>query len=111
MQLVIAPNGTIRCLCDELIDLNRFGTLQIVRASTVEPNAAGEWLADLAPCRGSLLGPFPRRSAALAAEREWLEQNLLTSPQEFPIHGPSEIPPALAAVAPPGASPAAADCD
>ena len=47
--------------------------LDIRRASHVEPDEEGLWWADLAPMNGPTLGPFGRRSAVLAAEREWLE--------------------------------------
>ena len=77
MQLVIDPAGGVRCLYDEALPLGDFGRLTIARGSHVEPTAAGHWTADLSPVGGSLLGPFESRSAALDAEREWLEQNWL----------------------------------
>ena len=52
-----------------------FGDLAIRRASHVEPDAAGRWWADLAPVGGPRLGPFDRRSEALAAELRWLERH------------------------------------
>jgi hypothetical protein len=73
MQLIVQPDGAIRCLYDELIDLSALGQPQIRRASFVEPDAAGLWRVDLAPSGGPQLGPFLCRSAALHAEREWLE--------------------------------------
>lgn len=73
MQLIVEPDGTIRCLYDELIDLSGLGQTQIRRASFVEPDASGLWHVDLAPSGGPRLGPFLCRSAALNAEREWLE--------------------------------------
>ena len=79
MQLIIRPNGTVRCLYDEAIDLTSLGSLQIARGSHVEPNAFGGWLVDLSPVRGPTLGPFERRSEALSAERTWLEANWLLS--------------------------------
>ena len=72
MQLVVQPNGVIRCLYDESIDLSAIGQLSIRRASHVEPDANGQWLADLSPSEGPILGPFPRRSDALAAESKWI---------------------------------------
>lgn len=48
------------------------GKQQIVRASHVEPNSDGEWLADMSPVGGPVLGPFHLRSEALDAERAWL---------------------------------------
>ena len=77
MQLIVKGNGAIRCLYDEAVDLGSLGTLTIRRGSHVEPDATGDWLADLAPVDGPVLGPFNRRSEALDAEREWLEQHWL----------------------------------
>jgi hypothetical protein len=76
MQLVVQPNGMVRCVYDELIDLAKLGSLQIRRASHVEPDAEGNWRADLSPVEGPRLGPFTRRSDALQAERDWLEKEL-----------------------------------
>jgi hypothetical protein len=55
------------------------GRLSIARGSHVEPTADGRWTADLSPAGGPLLGPFERRSQALAAEVAWLETHWLTS--------------------------------
>ena len=77
MQLVIDPTGGVRCLYDETLPLADFGRLNIARGSQVEPTAAGHWTADLSPVGGPLLGPFESRSAALDAEREWLEAHWL----------------------------------
>ncbi len=77
MQLVIDPAGGVRCLYDETLPLTELGRLSIQRGSHVEPNEAGQWTADLSPVGGPHLGPFATRSAALNAEREWLEQNWL----------------------------------
>ena len=77
MNLIIQPNGLIRCLYDERIDLRSLGHLQIVRASEVEPDEKGKWWADLAPVGGPREGPFDRRSDALAFERQWLETHRL----------------------------------
>jgi len=77
MQLLIQADGTIRCLYDEAIDLAGLGSLTIGRASHVEPTAAGQWLADLGPVNGPVLGPFPQRSQALAAEADWLAEHWL----------------------------------
>jgi hypothetical protein len=77
MQLVIKPDGRVRCLYDEVVDLASLGTLTIQRGSHVEPDAQGRWLADMTPVAGPTLGPFQRRSEALAAERAWLERNWL----------------------------------
>lgn len=73
MQLVIKPSGKILAIYDETIDLAALGTPVISRASHVEPDDKGRWIADLAPVGGPRLGPFPGRREALAAERRWLE--------------------------------------
>ena len=72
MELLITSEGQSRCVYDELLDLRDVGPLKIQRASHVEPNADGQWTADLSPANGPLLGPFPSRSEALAAEVDWL---------------------------------------
>lgn len=79
MQLLIDAQGNIRCLYDETISLANLGTLAIARGSHVEPTPDGQWLADLSPVDGPCLGPFATRSAALDAERQWLETNWLVS--------------------------------
>lgn len=78
MELVILPNGTIRCLYDETLDLRALGRPAVTRASHVEPDDLGNWWADLAPSNGPKLGPFLIRSEALTAERLWLEQHELS---------------------------------
>jgi len=78
MQLLIDPGGTVRCLYDETLDLHALGSPAIRRGSHVEPDRQGRWFADLSPAGGPKLGPFHRRSEALAAETAWLEANWLT---------------------------------
>ena len=78
MQLVIDPNGEVRCVYDEALPLAEFGRLVIARGSHVEPTVTGLWTADLSPVGGGLLGPFANRSEALTAEREWLESHWLS---------------------------------
>jgi len=51
----------------------------IQRGSHVDPTPDGQWQADLSPTGGPMLGPFPLRSEALAAESQWLEENWLTA--------------------------------
>lgn len=77
MQLVVDPGGAVRCIYSEEIDLAALGSPVITRASHVEPDQDGHWLADLAPVGGPILGPFLLRSEALAAESAWLEANWL----------------------------------
>jgi hypothetical protein len=77
MQLVISPDGTVRSLYGEVIDLRALGSLTISRASHVEPDHEGRWFADLSPVGGPRLGPFFCRSEALRAEQAWLEMHWL----------------------------------
>lgn len=82
MQLVIQPDGSLKCVYGEAIDLHALGQVSISRGSHVEPTSTGQWLADLSPVSGPVLGPFPQRSQALDAEREWLEANWLNASSE-----------------------------
>ncbi len=77
MQLIITPTGEVRCVYGEALELAAFGELAIRRASHVEPTTDGQWLADLTPVEGPVLGPFLARSQALAAEAAWLVVNWL----------------------------------
>jgi hypothetical protein len=77
MQLIIEPGGMVRCIYSEMIDLAALGRPTIARASFVEPDGEGRWLADLSPSQGPTLGPFAFRSEALAAEHAWLEAHWL----------------------------------
>jgi len=77
MDIVIRPDGSLRCVYDEAIDLTSLGRVSIRRASHVEPDAAGQWWADLSPIAGPVLGPYERRSAGLDAERRWLREHWL----------------------------------
>jgi hypothetical protein len=79
MKLLVKPNGNVRAIYDEAIDLGVLGRATITRASHVEPDQEGRWLADLTPVGGPVLGPFNRRSVALEAERDWLERHWLIS--------------------------------
>jgi hypothetical protein len=72
MELVVQTSGKIHCIYGEEIDLAALGKVSVTRASHVEPDATGLWLVDFAPIAGPRLGPFSRRSEALAAETAWL---------------------------------------
>lgn len=77
MNLVVDPAGQVRAIYSEEIELAALGRPVIVRASHVEPTPDGRWSADLRLLLGPLLGPFDRRSEALAAELSWLEEHWL----------------------------------
>ena len=76
MELII-QGGNVRCIYAETLDLRGLGRPSIARASNVEPDSAGRWIADLAPVGGPKLGPFDKRTDALAAEVQWLRDNWL----------------------------------
>ena len=77
MDLVIDGCGVVRCLYTESVDFASLGLAAVRRASHVEPDDSGMWHADLAPSGGPVLGPFGKRSEALAAEAAWLEAHAL----------------------------------
>jgi hypothetical protein len=98
MDLVIERDGTVRGVYAEAIDLSGFGDLSIRRASHVEPDARGRWWADLAPVAGPKLGPFGRRSEALAAEMTLLNVHWCGGPRWLGSHqtaGGSELAPLI----------------
>ena len=76
MELVVGVDGSARCIYDEALDLREIGRLTITRASHVEPDAEGNWRADMGPSGGPMLGPFRSRTEALGAERGWLNQRM-----------------------------------
>ena len=76
LSIKITPDGTMSFIYDDrLADLCEQGESVTRRASYVEPSGKG-WTADLAPVNGPVLGPFKLRQEALAAECQWLEENL-----------------------------------
>jgi hypothetical protein len=72
MELIIGADGGIRCVYGEELNLLALGTVQIRRASHVEPDESGRWWVDLSPVAGPKLGPFDHRGQALEAEGQWL---------------------------------------
>jgi len=81
MEIVVTTTGELRCVYCETIDLGELGDMSIRRASHVEPGGDGKWWADLSPVNGPALGPYARRTEALAAELLWLEANWLMQPR------------------------------
>ena len=52
MDPIVSPDGTIRAVYAEAIDLGVLGHLVISRAGHLEPDDSGRWLADLTPVAG-----------------------------------------------------------
>jgi hypothetical protein len=92
--IVIAPDGSIRMLHDDRLQplVRLLGNPSIRRASHVEPTEEGQWTADMAPVQGPVLGPFPTRGEALAAEKAWLLTAGIPEPG-IPEPGIPEPPP------------------
>lgn len=81
-SIFVGPDGLLKFIYDDdLLPLLQLGHASVVRASHVEPTshpvfASPEgpgWTADMTPSGGPMLGPFSRRSDALRAEVNWLD--------------------------------------
>ena len=83
MDLFISRDGTIQAIYAETIDFRALGNPTIERASHVEPDQSGHWFAEIV--NGPRLGPFLKRSEALAAEIDWLIAHRLTPNQESSV--------------------------
>ena len=92
MNLIIEKNGLVRGIYGEEIALDALGRSRISRASHVEPDDQGRWLANLSPVGGPVLGPYDRRSEALEAEVAWLEANWLGRGEEPSADGTVMMP-------------------
>lgn len=79
-DLRIAPDGEIAFIySDDLAEFLDLGDAQVSRASHVEPEGDGGWSADMSPVAGPKLTGFRLRSEALAAEVEWLKQEIINA--------------------------------
>lgn len=77
-KVSVKVDGTIRFVYDdELESLKYAGPSHTRRASFVEPDSNGLWVADLSPIHGPKFGPFRLRKTALDAERDWIEEHAL----------------------------------
>jgi len=77
MIISIDRNGGIRAIYSDGFNWQALGKPLIQRASQVEPDHLGLWWADLAVSGGPRIGPFARRTDAIAAELIWLEKHRL----------------------------------
>jgi hypothetical protein len=76
IKIKVTPDGTVRCLHTDAIDLRRLGRLEVTRASNVEfDNRTQHWTVSL-PDGTVLCDDFIRRDDALAWERDYFEQRL-----------------------------------
>lgn len=77
-SIKFTPEGRVQFIwVDKLSPLFKQGRGEIKRASHVEPDDQGNWVADLGPVNGPKLGPFELREQALLAEVTWLEKNVI----------------------------------
>lgn len=79
VERLVIKDGKIQSIYSDALRpiLRELGKLEIKRASHVEPNENGEWVADMSPVEfGVKLGPFELREDALKAEVEWLQARL-----------------------------------
>ena len=76
-KLVIRPTAHVEAVYSDsgASILRAVGAVSIARASHVEPNAEGNWYADMGPSGGPKLGPFDLRQQAIDAELAWLNTN------------------------------------
>ena len=79
MDLIVSPSGVVTAIYAEDIDFRSLGIPTITRASHVEPDDSGQWFAAMVD--GPTLGPFLKRSDALAAEVDWLTRNRVNPPE------------------------------
>ena len=84
IEVFCRPTGHVALIYDEAIAWDALGQSRIYRASHVEPDGQGGWTADLQPVGGDVLGPFMKRSEALAVEREWLNATYLPQVSRLP---------------------------
>ena len=78
MQLVIQPDGSIRCVYGETLDLHSLGSLNVARGSHVELDSTCHRFAVLSPVAGPRLRRVVKRSNSLSAETDWLEHHWLS---------------------------------
>jgi len=80
-RLKISPTGKVTAIHNDDYDFSVHGKKKIRRASQVEPNADGEWEADMSLLgdkhKGVVLGPFSRRDQAIAAEVAYINKHEL----------------------------------
>lgn len=76
--LVFGVDGTVRGVHSDAVQevVAALGPITISRASHVEPNQRGWWVADMAPMGGPKLMPCRTRSEALSLEVDWLTSRL-----------------------------------
>lgn len=73
---VLYPDGTVRGLYTDTIDLRALGHVRATRGSVVEWDATAQaWRARIL-ATGAVLGPFAHRDEAVAAERRVLADAL-----------------------------------
>ena len=77
MIISIDRAGGVRAIYSDGFNWQALGKTLIQRASQVEPDHLVLWWADLSVSGGPKIGPFARRTDAIAAEIAWLEKHHL----------------------------------
>ena len=88
MDLLVLPDGTVRAIYAEDIDLGVLGRQVITRASHVEPDEQGHWLADLTPVIRSGSRPVPEAEPG-ARGRTGVAGSQLAHPTRLSIPHPT----------------------
>lgn len=78
LRLHFAPTGRAVMVYDDKARdvMDALGTATVRRASNVEPDVHGNWVADLRAVNGPATRPYRNRAFALRAEVEWLHAHL-----------------------------------
>lgn len=76
----ISPDCVVTAIYDDEIKdvLADLGEMSIKRASHVEPSGNGQWIADMSPVGGGVLGPFDFHAEAIVAEQLYLMVNIFS---------------------------------
>jgi hypothetical protein len=80
MEIRVKGNQIRFIYNDDLSNLMNQGKTVVKRASHVEPDGNGRWIADMSPVNGPVLGPYNRRDEALQREVEWLLKHKIPTP-------------------------------
>lgn len=52
MEIIVSNSGNAKCIYSDAFPISQLGKISITRASHVEPNQVGQWMAALSPVGG-----------------------------------------------------------